>query len=369
MFKFLKEGLKKVASVFSEKVGKELEKEQALAQEAAPPEEKANGERTPAQSKLSPASPLRGPHSAEEKTAQAKEEPRGTLAALAEKITKKVISEKKFEELFADLEVELLTNNIAVEVTEQIREDLRKELVGKPLPRLAIEQAVSAALRNSIRRSLEIKKPDIMKLAREKRQAGKPYVILFAGINGSGKTTTIAKMAYLFQQHGMSSVVAAADTFRAASIQQLEKHAEALQIKIIKHDYGADPAAVAFDAIKYAEAKKVSVVLIDTAGRMHSNINLMEEMKKIARVAKPDLKLFIGESITGNDCVEQARRFNEAVGIDGIILAKADIDEKGGAAVSVSYVTGKPVLFLGTGQGYNDLEEFDSGKLVAEMAV
>jgi fused signal recognition particle receptor len=182
-------------------------------------------------------------------------------------------------------------------------------------------------------------------------------------VNGSGKTTTIAKMVKLFQDNNMKCVIAASDTFRAAAIQQLEEHANRLKVKLIKHDYGADPAAVAYDAIEHAKAKDLDVVFIDTAGRLHSNTNLMDEMKKIIRVAKPDMKIFIGESITGNDCVEQAKQFNEAVGIDAIILSKADVDEKGGAAISVSYVTGKPIIYIGTGQEYNDLEKFDK-KLV-----
>jgi len=159
----------------------------------------------------------------------------------------------------------------------------------------------------------------------------------------------------LFKKNGLKCVIAASDTFRAAAIQQLQEHADKLGVKMIKHDYGADPAAVAFDAIKYAEANRADVVLIDTAGRLHSNVNLMDEMKKVVRVAKPDLKIFIGESITGNDCVEQAKKFNEAIGIDGIILAKADLDDRGGAAISVSFVTKKPILYIGTGQGYDDL--------------
>jgi fused signal recognition particle receptor len=165
-------------------------------------------------------------------------------------------------------------------------------------------------------------------------------------------------MAQLFKKNNLIPVIAAADTFRAAAIQQIEEHAIKLNVKLIKHDYGSDPAAVAFDAISYAKAKCVDIVMIDTAGRLHSNTNLMQEMSKIVRVAKPDLKLFIGESITGNDCVEQARQFNETIGIDGIILSKADIDDKGGAAISVSYITGKPILYIGTGQNYDDIEEF-----------
>jgi len=197
----------------------------------------------------------------------------------------------------------------------------------------------------------------------------KPYIIAFFGINGSGKTTTIAKLASMLKEMKISCVLAASDTFRAASIEQLQHNADKIGVKLIKHGYGSDPAAVAFDAIKHAKAKNIDVVLIDTAGRMHSNQNLIDELKKITRVTKPDLKIFVGESIAGNDCVEQAKTFNDAVGIDGIILAKADIDEKGGAAVSVSYVTKKPILYLGTGQKYGDLEPFNKEKIMNSIGL
>ncbi|MFC1698313.1 signal recognition particle-docking protein FtsY, partial [Nanoarchaeota archaeon] len=195
----------------------------------------------------------------------------------------------------------------------------------------------------------------------------KPFVICFVGVNGSGKTTSIAKFAHMLKENNFKSTIAASDTFRAAAIQQLEEHGKNLGIKVIKHDYGSDAAAVAFDAVKYAEAKELDVVLIDTAGRLHSNVNLMDEMKKIVRVAQPDFKIFVGESITGNDCVEQAKKFNEASELNGIILSKADIDEKGGAAISISYVTGKPILYLGVGQEYGDLEPFDKDKLLESI--
>jgi fused signal recognition particle receptor len=163
--------------------------------------------------------------------------------------------------------------------------------------------------------------------------------------------------------------MAAADTFRAAAIDQLQHHADKLNIKLIKQDYGADPAAVAFDAIKHAETKKIDVVLVDTAGRMHSNTNLLDEMKKIIRVAKPDLKIFVGESITGNDCTEQAKEFDDAITIDGIILSKTDIDEKGGAALSVSYITKKPIIYIGTGQEYKDLKEFSADLVLGNLGL
>ena len=261
------------------------------------------------------------------------EEKKGFFSALKEKILTTTINGQQFEDMFFDLELALLENNVAVEVIDKIKNDLKSSLVNHPIRRNKVEETVIISLKDSIKGLFE--QPfDIIPLIREKQE--KPFIIAFVGINGSGKTTSIAKMASMLREKGFSVVLAAGDTFRAASIEQISQHGDRLGIKVIKHDYGADPAAVAFDAIKHAQAKNVDVVLIDTAGRMHSNSNLIDEMKKIMRVAKPDVKLFVGESITGNDCVEQAKSFNDAVGIDGIILSKADVDEKGGAAVSVS---------------------------------
>ena len=284
------------------------------------------------------------------------EKPKEEKKGIFKKITTKKIDQKQFEGLFWDLELALLENNVAVEVIDKIKEDLKQNLVDKPLSRTKINETIKNTLKNSIKEILEVDKIDLFKKIKSK----KPYIICFVGINGSGKTTAIAKIAYLLQQNNLSCVMAASDTFRAAAIDQLQHHADKLKVKLIKQDYGSDPAAVAFDAIKHAESKNIDVVLIDTAGRMHSNVNLIDEMKKIIRVAKPDLKIFVGEAITGNDCTEQAKQFNDAINIDGIILAKADVDEKGGAALSISYVTKRPILYIGTGQGYNDLKEFSS---------
>ena len=245
---------------------------------------------------------------------------------------------------------------------------MKKELVGKKLHRGKILNSVSETLKNSINSVLSIESFDIIKSIKENKSKGKtPFVILFLGVNGSGKTTTIAKIAHMLKKEGISSVIAASDTFRAAAINQLEEHAKKLGIKVIKHDYGADAAAVAYDTIEYAKAHSIDVVLIDTAGRLHSNKNLMEELKKIVRVTKPDLKIFVGESITGNDCVEQAKTFNNEIGIDAIILTKADVDEKGGAALSITYVTKKPIIYLGTGQNYDDLIRFNPEQTTASI--
>ena len=182
---------------------------------------------------------------------------------------------------------------------------------------------------------------------------------MFIGVNGSGKTLAIGKIAAMLKKQGCSSVMAAGDTFRAGAIEQLSIHADNVGVKIVKHGPGADPAAVAFDAIEHAKAKHKDVVLLDTAGRMQTNVNLMDEMTKIKRVAKPDLIIFVGDALSGNDAVEQAKRFNEAVGIDGVILTKVDTDAKGGSALSVAYTIGKPLLFIGVGQGYEDQIPFE----------
>ena len=283
------------------------------------------------------------------------EHKKGFFEKITERFTHLELSEKKFDELFWDLEVTLLENNVAVEVIEKIKSDLKRRLVGVPLKKSEIDSLIISSLKKSIEELFDVPAIHLVEKIGEK----KPFVILFLGINGAGKTTTIAKVAHMLKGLGYKTVLAAGDTFRAAAIQQLETHANNIGVKMIKHDYGSDSAAVAYDAIAHAKANGSDVVLIDTAGRLHSNTNLMDELKKIARVSNPDLKIFIGESITGNDCIEQAKQFNEAVGIDGIILSKADVDEKGGAAISVSYVTGKPIMYLGVGQNYGDLQEFN----------
>jgi fused signal recognition particle receptor len=292
------------------------------------------------------------------------EERSGFFGKLKEAFTKKTLTSEKFDELFWELEIAMLENNVAVEVIEKIKDDLRDELTSGKVSRMGIEDMITVRLRQSIEELFDVETFDL--IARIK-SAPKPFKLCIIGVNGSGKTTTLAKIVHLLQKNNLTCVVAASDTFRAAAIDQLKEHTDRLNVKLISQGYGADPAAVAFDAIKHAEAKGIDVVLIDTAGRLHSNTNLMQELEKVVRVSKPDLKLFVGEAITGNDCVEQAQVFNRLVGIDAIVLSKADIDEKGGAAISVSYVTGKPILYLGMGQGYDDLVPFDKEKIIESL--
>ena len=295
-----------------------------------------------------------------------KEEKKGLFGKIKEKVTSRTISEEKFEELFWDLELALLENNVSVEVIEKIKVDLKRELVNKPLP-WDVSEKIHKTLTKTLHDILAFESEDILSRISAKKKG--PYVVAFFGINGAGKTTSIAKLTYHLQQQGLSVVLAACDTFRAAAIQQLGEHAQRLGVKMIQHNYGSDAAAVAFDAVQYAEKNKVNVVLIDTAGRLHSNTNLMAELQKIIRVVKPDLKIFVGESITGNDCIEQARQFNALVEMDGAILTKADVDEKGGAPLSIAYTIKKPILFLGVGQEYKDFEKFDAEVVLGRLGL
>ncbi|MEK6948245.1 MAG: signal recognition particle-docking protein FtsY [Nanoarchaeota archaeon] len=287
--------------------------------------------------------------------------------SIKEKITTTKISNDKFEELFSELEIGLLESNVALEVIDKIKDDLKTNIVDKPIKRGSVEDEIKNGLKSSIEDLFLV--PNINLIDNIKNKSPKPYVICFVGINGSGKTTSISKIANMLKQNKLSVVLAASDTFRAAAIQQLKEWGEKLNLKVIAHDYGSDPAAVAFDAISYAKAHNIDVVLIDTAGRLHSNKDLVREMEKIVRVSKPDLKLFVGESITGNDCTEQCKEFNSAINIDGIILSKADIDEKGGTMVSVSYITKKPILYLGTGQSVNDIKEFNKDEIIKNLGL
>lgn len=282
-------------------------------------------------------------------------------------IREKTISEKDIEDILWDLEMSLLESDVAIDVAEKITSELKNQLVGKKVKRSTdIIEYTQEALKNSIMDILNVDGEDILKILREKKNK-EPLIIMFVGINGTGKTTTIAKMAKYFLDKGLNPVIAASDTFRAGAIEQLTHHAEKLGVKIIKHEKGADPAAVAFDAVEHAKAKGKDVVLIDTAGRMQTNVNLMDEMAKIKRVIKPDLIIFVGDSLTGNDAVEQAIKFNDSVGIDAIILTKADADAKGGAALSIGYVINRPIIFLGTGQSYDDLVEFKPEWMIRQL--
>ena len=269
---------------------------------------------------------------------------------------RRAISEEKLDELLWELEVGLLESDVAYSVIESIKKDIREELRNISFEKGKVQEIIENVLKNAIAHVLKTGDLDFEKFI---KKSNKPVVVMFIGVNGSGKTLAIGKIAAMLKKQGCSSVMAAGDTFRAGAIEQLSIHADNVGVKIVKHGPGADPAAVAFDAIEHAKAKHKDVVLLDTAGRMQTNVNLMDEMTKIKRVAKPDLIIFVGDALSGNDAVEQAKRFNEAVGIDGVILTKVDTDAKGGSALSVAYTIGKPLLFIGVGQGYEDQIPFE----------
>lgn len=286
-----------------------------------------------------------------------------TVEKVPRKITERKISEKDLSQVLEDLELSLLEADVAFEVTEKIKEDLRKALVGKQVKRAQIKKIVEQTIRKSLLEILDVPKLDLEKVIKQ----NKPCLMLFLGFNGSGKTTTLAKLAHKLQKKKYSCVLAAGDSFRAAAVEQLEEHGKKLGTKVIKHKYGADAAAVIYDAVEHAKAKGVDVVLADSAGRMHTNQNLMDELKKIVRVNKPQVKILVVDSLTGNDAVEQARKFDEAVGVDGIVLTKIDVNTKGGAVLSVCKILGKPVIALGIGQKYDDLKEFDRKEFVDNL--
>jgi len=278
------------------------------------------------------------------------------------------LTEDNFESIFSELEVLLLEGNVALEVVEEIKKELHEKLVGKQIKKEKINEEIKNSLKESLEKIL-IDPENIIEKIKEHKKTNEPYVVLFFGINGAGKTTSIAKFAHLLQKNKLSCILAAADTFRAASIEQISIHADRLGVKVIKHDYGSDPSSVAFDAIKYAKANKIDAVLIDTAGRMHTKENLLKEMEKICRVAKPNLKVFVAEAVAGNDATEQAKAFNEMIGVDSSILSKTDVDEKGGAIISVAFITKKPILYLGVGQNYEDLELFNKKKFIERLGL
>jgi len=275
------------------------------------------------------------------------------------------LKENVLDALLHDLELNLMSADVALPVAEALSKNVRKELVGKRVDKsFRIDEAVRLALKAAVKEVLSENKFSLNDRMKTKPP---PFVIMFVGINGGGKTTAIAKLAYRMQKHGLTCVFAAGDTFRAGAIEQLTHHSEKLECKIIKHQEGSDPAAVAYDAIEHARARKKDVVLIDTAGRMQTNTNLMDEMKKIRRVAKPDLVFFVGDALAGSDAVEQAKRFNDAVGIDAVILTKIDADAKGGAALSITKTIGKPIAYVSTGQEYDDFRKFDADWMVARI--
>ncbi|MFX0029884.1 MAG: signal recognition particle-docking protein FtsY [Candidatus Hermodarchaeota archaeon] len=282
---------------------------------------------------------------------------------------KKTLTEKKLEDAINDLKILLISNDVAIDTADEICKNLINSFEGQQITRLkSTRKVVFETIKEVILGILTPEEDiDIIKEIKTKNSSGLPYIFLFLGINGTGKTTTIAKVANFLKKNNINSVAAASDTFRAGAIEQLSKHMDNVGISVIKHGYKSDPSSVAYDAIEHAKAKKIDAVLIDTSGRQTTNRNLMIEMQKMVRVAQPDLTVFVGDSLAGNDALNQAREFGRHVGIDANILTKLDADAKGGAALSILFETKKPLLFVGTGQSYEDLKSFNKDWFISKI--
>lgn len=286
---------------------------------------------------------------------------------LTEKLTTASFSEKDIEKVIESFKLQLISNDVALEVAERIAMDVAEKLRSTKYHRFSGKEKVVNEILESTIRSILIEvdpETELVNLVKRKQLEGRPAVILFVGPNGGGKTTSVVKMAKYLKDRRMVPIISCSDTFRAGAIEQIKGLAEKVGVRTVSHKYGSDPAAVALDAIEAAKSSRSHVVLIDTAGRTEVDRNLLEEMKKIRRVTNPDIVIYVGDALTGNAVVEQAKRFDEFVGIDYIILAKLDADTKGGSAISISYVTKKPILFVGVGQSLDDLEPFNVDRVV-----
>jgi fused signal recognition particle receptor len=291
---------------------------------------------------------------------------RKSVSKAFKKITITDFSAKSIARFNRELKDVLIKNEVAVKTTDEICKKLAEKLSKIEYTRFSNTRSlILISLREVLFEILTPAQPiDLIKKVEEAKKQKTPLIIAFFGVNGVGKTLSIAKIGKYLMDQGYSSVFAAGDTFRAGSIQQLQKHGENLKIRVIAQDYGSDAAAVAYDAINHAISKDINVVLIDTAGRIETNSNLMAELQKICKVTEPDLKFFVGDALTGNALISQATLFNQKIGIDASILNKIDADVKGGAAVSVTHISEKPIIFLGVGQTYKDLETFSPDKIL-----
>ncbi|MCH2604369.1 MAG: signal recognition particle-docking protein FtsY [Candidatus Nitrosopelagicus sp.] len=282
--------------------------------------------------------------------------------------SEKELKEKDIEDILFQLEINLLESDVATEVIDSIKDSLKEKLVGTKVEKKTIESFIKKSLIQYIHETFDSAGSiDLISNIKGKKESGEPYIIVFVGINGTGKTTTLAKIANMLKNSKFSVVIAAADTYRAGAIEQLREHANRLNLKIIAQNYGSDPAAVAKDAVLYAKSHKIDCVLVDTAGRMQTSANLMEQIEKITKVVQPDFKIFVGDSLAGNDTVNQAREFHNHVTLNGSILTKSDADARGGAALSIVKVTSTPVIYVGTGQEYDDIISFNKNTFLENV--
>lgn len=375
------DGLKKKFSEFVDGLSKKEQKEEKAEQAEEAKEEKKEAREEKAREEKQPVREEKKEEkqpAKEEKKEEAKQEQKRVEkqekkpdVTLATKIKgtffgKVKISERDADPFLEQLRISLLQTDVNYDVADRIVDALHKNLVGKDLESRDIARGVRQEIRNTLLQILgKNAGVNVLELVLERKRRGEtPFKMLFLGPNGAGKTTTIAKMASMLGSNGVRCVISASDTFRAAAIEQSEIHAKRLGVDVIKSRYGSDPASVAFDAVAYAKAHGLDAVLIDTAGRQETNRSLIEELKKMVRVNKPDLCIFIGESIAGNSLLDQVKQFNEAAKLDGVILTKLDVDSKGGNTLSILSDTSVPVLYFGMGESYKDLIPYDSQFIV-----
>ena len=294
---------------------------------------------------------------------------RSAIKIITTTASQRTLKEDDITKILKEFEFALIESDVAPVIVENLVKKVKETVTGTKIDRsIDIELHLREHLKNVVKQVLnETTNLDFFKVINEKKKTGKLFSIVFLGINGTGKTTTISKIGKLLKDNGFSVVLAAADTHRAGAIEQLSEHAERLSLKVVSQSYGADPCAVARDAVLYAKSHRIDVVLIDTAGRMQTSKNLMDEMAKIIRVIKPDLKIFVGDALAGSDVVSQAKEFSEYTNFDAAILTKIDADAKGGAALSIISVTRKPIIFLGMGQEYENLIPFDVNNFLSDI--
>ncbi|MBP2132866.1 fused signal recognition particle receptor [Methanomicrobium sp. W14] len=364
MFKSLKDKLKGVSKKFGSKIDEKIENSDS----SGSPEIRSTPKNTKEpSSQTKPSSEVFIP---DEKTESPETLNKPKKASFAEKVRVLVtereilLSEKDIKEPLEELEMILLENDVAFDAVDEIISHMKDELVGqKKKIRTSSEDFVTDALKNALLDVLG----EGFSLTGYIHSHEKPVKVLFTGVNGAGKTTTVAKIAHFLKKNGYSVVIGSGDTFRAGANEQMKTHAERIGVKVISHQEGADPSAVLFDAVSYAKAHNIDVVLADTAGRFHNRSNLMNQLEKIKRVMKPDIVAYVDEAVAGNDAVIRAEEFNNTVGTDTVVLTKADMDTKGGAAISITHTIKKPVMFLGVGQGYDDVIPFEPETIVNEL--
>jgi len=369
------DGLKDKLSGFRKDVEESAEVEEPEAHDESPAGENGTADETAADDDAdSGGSPISASDAADatdgsavsaDETDDGDDEPSTFQRAKAFATGRIIIEEEDLEEPLWDLEMALLESDVEMSVAERILDTVREKMLGESRKQVETTgELVESALHDALLDVIAVGQFDFEERIAE---AEKPVTIVFTGVNGVGKTTSIAKLSEWLDERGYSSVLANGDTYRAGANEQIAEHADRLDRELIAHDQGGDPAAVIYDGVEYAEANGVDVVLGDTAGRLHTSDDLMAQLEKIDRVVDPDMTLFVDEAVAGQDAVNRAKEFNDAAEIDGAILTKADADSSGGAAISVAYVTGKPILFLGTGQGYDDITLFDPEELVDSL--